>query len=163
MTTERWQVTRLGVATTPESFSGTGTIVCDRPGSNWPASDAHWPRRSRLIAAAPDLLEALELVLDFNKGDSRLLWRDIKPGIEDALAKARPAGLDAKSFAQPEPEDMTETLPKRKFRVGFSEKRTEWFLAERVSHFEGCLTFWAGDSEVALVAPGWLYVVEVND
>ena len=42
-----------------EPGSEPGDIVCVRPGSEWEGSDAKWRERAPLIAAAPELYEAL--------------------------------------------------------------------------------------------------------
>lgn len=66
-----------------------GDIVCLSPAhEGWEDSARRWPANAHLIAAAPDMLEALTLVADYLMGDDDVP-ENIADAINAALKKAR--------------------------------------------------------------------------
>jgi hypothetical protein len=68
--------------------SAMANILCSR--HQWPEKEHEMRANARLIAAAPELLQALQAIVALDDGDSPDLWHfdaEFKAGIE-AIAKA---------------------------------------------------------------------------
>ncbi len=88
---ERWALNDHGkyIIATPETYGGFDDIVCDAPGYSEEEDEAvdpgeNWPARSKLIAAAPELVAALRLVRRFIPG----AYEGDLAIVDAALAKA---------------------------------------------------------------------------
>lgn len=155
-----WEIYSLGIQQRQPRM--TGDIVCLRPGLH--SSLAAWPERARLICAAPDLLAACDLALEWSRpvteGTRPLGWAlEVQPALEAAVAKAK--GVNA---IEPEPfEDevapltagLDEPAPALKtWWVSMAEEGSRTFVAERLVEFAGVLRFFVGDTCVGAVADG---------
>lgn len=136
-----------------------GDIVCQMPAQQFKLSRTEWPERARLICAAPDLLAACELALEWSRpvaeGTRPLGWAlEVQPALEAAVAKA--AG--ANKPTEPEPctaETPDEPAPALKqFVVMTQTGERLFFLAQSVEEYDGGLGFYVGPKMVGLVAAG---------
>lgn len=87
---ERWAISSSGYIYAA-TCADHGDLVCEPPQGHNPGSTAHWPARSRLIVAAPDLVAALRGAigaLEFSRDYHRDLGQDRLCAAYAALAKA---------------------------------------------------------------------------
>lgn len=134
-----------------------GDIVCQMPAQQFKLSRTEWPERARLICAAPDLLAACELALEWSRPVAErtrpLGWAlEVQPALEAAVAKA----TGANEPSEPESccaETPAEPAPARKpFSVLTQTGETLHFMAQSVEEYDGGLGFYVGPQMVGLVA-----------
>lgn len=164
MSTEKtvWEMYSLGIQQRAPRM--TGDIVCYPPPSGATPSLAEWPERARLICAAPDLLAACELALEWSDGTTLNWYRDVLPAVRAAVAKARGQNTP-EPCSEPEPLDPydahdqsptpDEPAPARKsFTVLTQTGERLFFTAESVEEYDGGLGFYVGTNMVGLVTAG---------
>ncbi len=145
-----------------------GDVVCLKPGE-FHSSLAEWPERARLICAAPDLLAACELALEWSRpvpeNTRPLMWTlDVQPLMEDAVARATGANKPSEPdlcCAETPAEDPTPA--QKQFVVMAQTGERLFFMAQSVEEYDGGLGFYVGTNMVGLVAAGRWTAYWLND
>lgn len=164
-----WQIDPLGGDVISQASPRVnGDIVCQMPTQQFRPSRDEWPERARLICAAPDLLAACELALEWSRpvaeGTRPLGWAlEVQPALEAAITKATgankpsepepacepdcPTCEDEANSQSPTPDEPAPAL--KQFVVMTQTGERLFFLAQSVEEYDGGLGFYVGQ-------PRWL-------